>query len=377
MRFNKIFVIVVLILALVGIQDFVVNGEDVITPFFNNLNGDPQAWHGDYTNLAKKSKSGKIIKPVDDIKRLHIINPQGDGDIEIKGADQNKVTVEYTLSVFAEKETQAISYLDELTLQDKISGGTLTLVLKEPKIRNEYIRDLGINYTIYLPDGISAKIVNNGGSLIAANIKGDLDLNNSNGFMSIRDVIGIVDVETRASELELFKIKGNVNISTFQRDAFISEIEGDLNINSSDGYIDVDNVIGDLTISSNSSRLELRNIEGSIEANQEYSGEFRAKNVVGSINVKGSNNADLELAEIKGDIMAQTQSGDVRVELSGWNEGYEISAETQFGKIRTRLPLEIEEVPNEQGHIARGLLGNGEFKLNLEADRGNIIIRND
>ncbi len=78
--------------------------------------------------------------------------------------------------------------------------------------------------------------------------------------------------------------------------------------------------------------------------------------MVGPINVKGSNDANLELSQIKGDIMVQTQSGDVRIELSEGNEGYEISAETQSGKILTRLPLEIEEVPNEQGHTARACL---------------------
>lgn len=372
MRAGKILVIVVAILALVGIQDFMAHGENVIRTFFDNLNGRPDH-HGakDIGEFAKQSRSDKIVLPATDIQGLQVVNPRG--DIEIRGTEGEEIVIDYTLSVFADKEKQAGEYLAQLCLKQETVNGILSLRLAEPKIREEFIYGVGASYTIAIPRGIAAKIVNSNGKVTGENIVGDLDISNTNGAVSLTDITGDVNVYTRNCDLELGGITGNVKAETAYRGVFIIDVQGNLAIQSNDNYVGIEGVRGQVVIGGRGSRMDVRDVEGSIEAVLE-AGKLQAENIEGSVTAEGGYDAEVELEKIAGNMRVNTRYGDIHVELSK-EAGYQISADVQRGKIRSRLPLDLQNEGLSQRAV--GTLGDGKYRVDLSVEAGNIIIGQD
>lgn len=379
MRPGRIVIIVLLVLAFLAVQDLVLNGPDkVIGGYFEAFRaGDRNRKIVDPEELEFEKKSGVITERKEHYQGLSIINPYG--EVKVEEGDGDKITVNYAVRVYTPEKEQAEQYIKKVAVSKKTveyqQGRFLEVSLKEPKLREEFIKRVRVDYEVFVPPGFTCRINNNGGAVTVQNAAGEFEIYNTNGATIFNNIKGNLVVSTRSGELEMMDITGNIKVDYFGRYAYLAGIDGNITINNSFGGesdIIVEEVRGDLTANIDCT-LEIVNLEGSVQVESRF-GNVRTEDIKGPVTIyQDGFRSNIELKDVFGDINCIVNDSQIRLEIPENGGGYEITASTEHGTIRTRLPLEMKE---ENGmKTAKGKLGEGKYRIELKSKRGKIYIR--
>jgi DUF4097 and DUF4098 domain-containing protein YvlB len=114
--------------------------------------------------------------------------------------------------------------------------------------------------------------------------------------------------------------------------------------------------------------LSLSAISGDVEVTNVEAERIEGKSVSGDFVFAGAvaRNARYEFS---------THSGNVRLTLGG-STGFEVTANTFSGDIRSDLPVSVNDVRSRRpGRSVRGVVGDGGATLTVSTFSGEIIIR--
>ena len=283
-----------------------------------------------FANQMEEKVTKTDISKNFDIKELKIINSFG--DIKIKSGNSNSISFDAEVRV---------RYNNEIKVKDYIKGaiqvveGEITeIYIKDsPQYRDKDHSNAMVNFTIYIPKGITIDAKNSFGD-IDVEEAGGIRIKNNNGDIIVRDCSEDVNIKASFGEIQVEKITGNVDAINSNGNIKINEVSGNVDAKTSFGNVVVDGVKGDLKVV--------------------------------------SSNGNLEIYESKGNIEGKTSFGNIILDEESIENG-RISAETSFGNIRGFDSIKVKE--SGQKETLEGTLGDANREIILKTSNGNIEVR--
>ncbi len=366
---KTIFVVFLVVLAFLAVQDFALRGADgVFGDYLHRVFFDEEA--SDFRgreNMPQRARTGAVTRAADGIEVVRFLQPGG--RVELKGAAGKEIQVGYEIVVYADRPEQAAPYLSRVHVQQVVDGGRLIFELQEPRVRDEGVRGVRVNYTAALPAGLRTEITGSAG-VTARGLTGSLVVENG-GPVTVAGVNGDVKIDG-CPGLEITGVKGNVWVRVFAHGGYIAGVDGNLTLDNRNGDVIVENLRGDLEAKFDG-HLLVNGVAGTVRV-EGRGGLFDAAHIDGPVTVSGRELL-VNLRDIRGDTRV-TAAGcsNVLCELPAGREGYRVTALSRGGRIVTNLLLTLAETGTGE-QKATGRVGNGRYRVDIETEASNIYLR--
>ncbi len=364
--------LIIIAVILIMFLDFRYNGIRIFENFFREFMTDSlrDLTEGNIVlsqqaSSAELEVSGQVFSISDDIKELYLNNEAG--SIVIRGEDREDIFLYYKLTVYADSEELAESYIRDLSVREDTRGGRLSLKLDKGEMPRG-VNMVKVDYNLSVPEALFLNIQNKNGVLRVEKMAGDMVLRNSYEECQVLDIAGQAEINVNYGKVFVRNIKGNTKIkSAYNSQVDIGDIGGDLILD--DRY---------------SSKIMLADIDGSLDLDSEF-GSLEFTRVRGDVRLRTSF-TDLEGREVEGRIKGRMNYGNLillqvanELELDGSYldmaihfkdsfDDYRIYCETQYGDISSNLPFTVEKEKSRQ--ILKG--GDGEKAVSLNNINGDI-----
>ncbi|MGB4372675.1 MAG: DUF4097 family beta strand repeat-containing protein [Halanaerobiales bacterium] len=360
--------LIIIAVILIMFLDFRYNGIRIFENFFREFMTDSlrDLTEGNIVlSSAELEVSGQVFSISDDIKELYLNNEAG--SIVIRGEDREDIFLYYKLTVYADSEELAESYIRDLSVREDTRGGRLSLKLDKGEMPRG-VNMVKVDYNLSVPEALFLNIQNKNGVLRVEKMAGDMVLRNSYEECQVLDIAGQAEINVNYGKVFVRNIKGNTKIkSAYNSQVYIGDIGGDLILD--DRY---------------SSKIMLADIDGSLDLDSEF-GSLEFTRVRGDVRLRTSF-TDLEGREVEGRIKGRMNYGNLillqvanELELDGSYldmaihfkdsfDDYRIYCETQYGDISSNLPFTVEKEKSRQ--ILTG--GDGEKAVSLNNINGDI-----
>ena len=212
--------------------------------------------------------------------------------------------------------------LDEnYSLEVSVSGGVLSAIARQKKNFNIGKRALGISFTIYTPQGVSANLRSSHGNIFLSGVTGSQDVATSHGNLDLEKITGKITGETShgnisisgsPSEIDLGTSHGNIDakncegaikLVTSNGDIHLKALKGKTNAGTSHGNVTGDDITGDgLSATTSHGNVDLGNLSCSVQTSTNHGNiNLSFNQLVGSVTVDNSDgNISLQLPKGKG-----------------------------------------------------------------------------
>lgn len=194
-----------------------------------------------------------------------------------------------------------------------------------------------------------------------------VDLKSVSGDVKISNVDGPARVES---------VSGNVTASAVPRVEVAKSVSGDVTLTgaSANGDLTASSVSGSVRARGVKARsLDLGTVSGDVSVTDASCDRLNARSVSGNVEFSGALSRG-------GRYDVSSHSGTVRLTLAG-DTGFELSATSFSGSIRSELPLAIggDDRPNGRrrglnGHSIHGMFGDGSAALTVRTFSGDVVI---
>jgi hypothetical protein len=270
------------------------------------------------------------------------------GNITVSRGGGNAATIEIVKTARAATAAEAQEALKLVTVEVLERGGRAEVTTRYPSSRGDR-RNLNVSaaYTVTTPAGTRVIARSISGSIHVTDIQGELVLETTSGNVT---ATGAPRIATAKS------VSGNVLVSDVRTDAGVEA-------SSMSGHVTLRNV--------EARRLSLNSISGNVTVENASCERVEAQTMSGNVSYAGA------LAP-KGRYDLKSHSGDVRLRLDG-STGFELSASTFSGAIRSDLPLttrtgETVRGPGARNRAFRGTFGDGSAVINATTFSGSVVI---
>jgi len=266
------------------------------------------------------------------------------GDIVVTGGSGDEVSIE---AVKRSRGDQAQLALVRIIVEDR--AGRVDVRTEYDNSRAFRNNNVSVDYTLTIPSGAA------------------LDVKSVSGSVKVNGVRGSVHAES---------VSGNVTTTDTPKVEAAKSISGDVTLSgiSIDGDLSANTVSGSVTAKSvKAHALELGSVSGDIVVTDVTCDRLNAKSVSGGFEYTGT--------IAKGGVYdVNVHSGTVRFVLAN-PSGFDLSASTFSGNIRSDLPLTIggDRDPGSRrrgpsNRSMRATFGDGSATLTLRTFSGDIVI---
>jgi DUF4097 and DUF4098 domain-containing protein YvlB len=264
------------------------------------------------------------------------------GDITITGGSGDEVSIE------AVKRTRGDrGELERVRIDVDERPGRVEVRTDYDRNWNNRSGDVSVDYTVTVP---------------------------SSAAVDAKSVSGTVKVSTVQGAVRAESVSGDVITSSTPRLELAKTVSGDVSLGgvTTDGDLSATSVSGSVSARGLKARgLELGSVSGSLTIADAACDRLDGKTVSGNIEYAGS------LAKA-GRYTINSHSGTIRLTLAG-NTGFELTANTFSGNIRSDLPMTIGGPSRGSrrfgpGRDIRGTFGDGSATLAIRTFSGDIVI---
>ncbi|MGE5652825.1 MAG: DUF4097 family beta strand repeat-containing protein [Bacillota bacterium] len=337
-----------------------------------------QQWQGHKMRLAqfvtpfgevRHTINEKLETKLDGIATLRIEN--GNGQVQVKRADQETVKVEVEITATADTLQAAEKLALDVDLRLQQDGQKLAFVPSLPAVTGQ--QNVVVNVSVTVPDrALAYEIFSQFGAVETDGLTGSLRVEDRNGPVTVNNNHGAVAV---ASSFGNVRVKG---------------VEGDLSIQAGNGTTEADQVSGTAVVRSSFGRVELRNVTGRAEIEAKNGGVL-ANDIKGDLVITSSFGSaeianpgrQVTVKSENGSITVvssdaprqrydlQTKFGSVRVRLPKGSD-IDVDASSDFGKVEMPVPASIVREGNRT--TARLSIGSGGPLITLRSENGNVTV---
>ncbi|HQJ38397.1 MAG TPA: DUF5668 domain-containing protein [Bacillota bacterium] len=301
------------------------------------------------------------------VKTLKVTNDFG--EIKVLPADGNTIRLEADITVKCNDESKAREYARNSV--EIIEGEVTELYPKTPYnwVKGDHAR-AQIDFVVYVPKGISLEARGSFGDIRAEGIEGECRIENKNGEIIASNISGDADIDNSFGDIEVNNIGGKADISNNNGEISADNIGGSAVIENHFGDIEAEKVGGDLKVVNNNGRIYVKEVRGKADLVNAF-GDIGINRVDGGITVENKNGR-IEAEDVAGNAQIKNAFGDIYYKSASADNG-DIYASTKFGSIDCDKPLQIKK--EGQDTVAQGRLGTGQYKIELETKNGSITIK--
>jgi DUF4097 and DUF4098 domain-containing protein YvlB len=223
--------------------------------------------------------------------------------------------------------------------------------------------------------GGSADIRTSFGAVEVAQVQGDVVVVNSNAAVTLREVAGSADVRSTFGRIEVRGAPKGVRAVGGNGAVTVSDV-GPAYLKTSFGLVQAERVAGSLEVENSNGAVRAASVKGPATVRTSF-GAVVLTGVEGPVVEVRNQNGGVEV-DAGGTpctrINLSTSFGSLRVRLAD-GVGYDISARTSFGSIRSEMPITTSGTVGED--TLSGKIGAGGCAVTLTDTNGSIeILRN-
>jgi DUF4097 and DUF4098 domain-containing protein YvlB len=262
------------------------------------------------------------------------------GRIEIHGdAAAADVAIAATKSASGKTIDEARQFAEQIGINTSRNAASLNIEPSYPDL--DSARNYAVDFRITLPPNVRLNLATSNGPVVVASMKGDVDVNTSNGGVDLRG------------------IEGRVRADTSNGPIVVKNVRGDLELDTSNGAIDVA-ASGDKFIRCTTSN-----------------GEVRMTAVRGNSHIRTSNGRiQLQIVELPAapSIEARSSNGGVTVEVPSSASG-RLTMNTGNGRLSTDFEdASVRDLQTSRRSLSATLNGGGGT-IDLVSSNGSVTFR--
>ncbi len=189
-------------------------------------------------------------------QELQVINAHG--NVEVQGAEGNKITVSFKKTIWRKNETEAKKVADQLKMIVNREEPKLVLSTNRDEFR---VKRFETNFKISVPVGMTVLVKNSYG-LVRIGKTGKTDLTNPHGQIQAFDVGGDLIIDNSYEDVEAGGIMGACRITSPHSDVTARDIQGELIIAHSYGKIHLENIEKDAAVDGSHSEIFGKGLKG-------------------------------------------------------------------------------------------------------------------
>lgn len=194
----------------------------------------------------------------------------------------------------------------------------------------------------------------------------------------------------RDATVELSSISGNVRVTNLRGALRAQSVSGTVNVSDSSNVEFAKSISGDVELSGSApdSRIAASTVSGTVRARDLKVRTLAVSAISGDADVSHVEAERLEMKSVSGDIIFSgaaarngryefgAHSGSIRLTLIG-SAGFELTANTFSGSIRSDLPVVINDSRRRRGpgRSIHAVVGDGGATFSVSTFSGSIIIR--
>jgi DUF4097 and DUF4098 domain-containing protein YvlB len=308
--------------------------------FFTVNGGFPINSPFDRHNISSQLEESKSLK-VDPSKPVTVKVTADAGSVTVTGADVSTVQVKVVKTAFDSTQARADAEVKTIKYTIEQTGNSITLRYELPQSMNFNNKVNTVDFILTVPQETTVTSNTNNGKVSVTGTKGNVDIQNDFGDVSLEKIEGALSVKTNSGEVSATSIEaGSKNIS----------------LNSDFGAITLKNANGqDLILDSKSGKIRLTEVRAS--------GEITTKTDFGdTLFQNGSANS----------LGVETKSG--AVTLTKVTVSQETKVQDDFGEIELQQVFASSyDLHTNSGSIT---VDGAKGKLKAHTDFGGIKIEN-
>jgi len=283
------------------------------------------------------------------------------GDIEILGTDENKITVSLRKKVWRRKEEKAQEIADELKMIIKKEADKWSISTSRDELRRKNIRT---TFIISVPSSQNVEVKNSYGTVDVANVQ-NADITNRHGETIVSDIFGELSLKNSYRDVEVGNIKADVYVESHNSHVYVGQVQGKAHIVHSYGKIHLDDISKDVKVEGSHSEIYGEKLVGPVELESSY--RKIALFDVGPTEIIG-NNCEIEVEGAVGYLDIKNDYGKAKISnlkgdlvIDGKNLG--VYGKTIVGeKISIKSSYRNIELSEFSGRTTI-ILSNGEMTL--------------
>ena len=339
---------------------------------------------------------------------LRIVSDRGSLNITSDSGNTIRVVVHKTL--YADNQKEADNYNAGTKPQITVNGDSVILNANTDGAGNHGVT---ADMDITVPAGATVEVAGKRGDVTVDGRKADVKIAVQHGDVTLRDISGAVNVSVEKGSIRGDQIGGDVDLSGHVDSVTLDDVSGAVRLNG-DFYEDVrlSKIAKSVTFKTSRSDMEIASVPGELDISSDEvrgsqlngptrvvtsSKNIHLEDVAGDLSVR-STNGDVEVTpggtrpagrldvttahgavaltlagkNVPDNVSIGTEHGDVTLTLTG-NAGVQISAATRHGEIDSDFDGLNLSKSNDSSQ-ASGKLGNGNSKVSVATDTGNIRI---
>jgi len=295
MKFREILLVIVLVLA--GLVIYQVKTGNL------NLNWD-WGW-GDDFGIGGREITAEETRTIEAPLPPAIEIQNGNGWVEVRGADQDFAQLTFKKVVWRRKEEEAKEIAGQIKYNLTTAADKLTLSTNRDEFRK---KSFETGFILTVPRSMVVTVTNGYGVVRVESVK-EATVRNRNGEVYASNVDGPCVLETSYDDIEVSEIKGTCRIVNKNGDVRAASVTGDLWVDTSYARIRVQDAGGKADLRGTNTDVEALRVAGAVTVDTSY--EKVLLTDVGPAKVTGHNMA-VTAENVRGDLEVQTSYESVR-----------------------------------------------------------------
>lgn len=282
---------------------------------------------------------------------LSIINAHG--HVQVEGADQDFIGITFEKRIFRRKQNQADEVAEKLHMIVGRDSGSVQISTNREDFRKRRFRT---NFRVSIPEKMAVYVKNSygevrvtqagkteirnpNGQIYAADIAGNLIINNSYKEVDVENIQADCEIESRNSAVTVLNVNGSLHIDHKYGKIHCENVDRNLTIEGSNSDVYGQNItelsdiqtsykkielvgVGPVQIKTRNGRIEIQGAKGSVDIENKY-GKAELFDIQGNLNIDG-HNLEVYGQSIIGDRITVSTSYR-KVELTGFQAETEIT----------------------------------------------------
>lgn len=292
MKFREVLLVIVLVLA--GLVVY-----QVQTGHWNiDTSGWKWGWEEGFGGIGREFTSEEtrtIEAPLPAV--IEVVN--GQGWVEVRGADQDTVQLTFKKVVWRRDEEEARDVAGRIKYSVTTAADKLTLTTNRDEFRK---KNFETGFVMTVPRTMTVRVTNGYGVVRVERVK-EAVVRNRHGELFASDIEGPCTLETSYEDLEVQGLRGEGRLTNSHADVRAVSVAGDLTIETSYARVRVEDAGGKVAAGGSNVDVDLRRVQGAVVVETSYESVFLSD--VGPAKVTGHNMA-VTAENVRGDLTVTT-----------------------------------------------------------------------
>ena len=196
--------------------------------------------------------------------RIEVRNAHG--EVEVRGAEQETVTVTLLKKVRRRTEAEARAVADRLKAVIVRDDGRLEISTNREEFEK---KGFETSFRLIVPAGAEVVVANSYGTITASGVR-SATIDNPHGRVDAADVAEDVSVTNSYEDVALSRVGSSCRVTARHADVRVRQAEGDVRIDHAYGKIEVSDAAAGATIAGEHTEVSLLRVKGAVDVRTTY-----------------------------------------------------------------------------------------------------------